>query len=212
MALRVAREFKNGMVINLGVGIPTLAANFVPEGREVIFHTENGCLGFGPMATSLEEEDFHLVNASAQFITRQPGMSLFDHSESFAMIRGGHIDLCVLGAFQVSEKGDLANWLLPERKLGSIGGAMDLAFGASRLIVVMTHTTRKNEPKILKNCTYPITAPGCVDLIITDIAVIEVAKDGLVLRETAPGWGAKEVQDLTEPKLKIASDLKDIEL
>jgi len=211
IALRVAKEFEDGMVVNLGIGIPTLASNFIPEDKEIIFHSENGCLGFGPVATS-EEEDFNLVNASGQFVARQPGMSFFDHAESFAMIRGEHIDLCVLGGLQVSEKGDLANWTLSEKRLGSIGGAMDLAFGAARLIIAMTHTTKDDKPKILKQCTFPLTAPRCVSLIITDLAVIEVTEGGLVLKEIAPGWSAEEVQELTEPKLIIAPDLHEIEL
>jgi len=212
MALRVAREFQDGMVINLGFGIPTLASNFIPEGREVIFQSENGCLGIGPMATSEQEMDFNLVNATGQFATRRLGMSFFDHAESFSMIRGKHIDLCVLGGLQVSEKGDLANFLIPGREPGNIGGGMDLAFGAARLIIVMTHTTKDDKPKVLKRCTYPLTAPGCVDLIVTDIAVIEVTPDGLLLKETAPDWTVKEIQALTEPKLKVAADLKQISL
>lgn len=212
MALRVAREFQDGMIVNLGFGIPTLAANCIPEGREVIFHSENGCLGYGPTPTRPEDEDFHLVNATGQFATRKPGMCFFDHAESFSMIRGRHIGLCVLGGLQVSEKGDLANWVTPDRKPGNIGGAMDLAFGATRLIAVMTHTTKNNEPKILKRCTYPLTAPNCVSLIITDIAVIQVTPEGLVLKETAPDWNADDIQALTEPTLKIASDLKQMEL
>jgi 3-oxoacid CoA-transferase subunit B len=212
MALRVAREFQDGMIVNLGFGIPTLAANFIPEDKEVIFHAENGCLGYGPMPTSEEEIDFNLVNATGQFATPRLGMSFFDHAESFSMIRGKHIDLCVLGGLQVSEKGDLANYVIPGREPGNIGGGMDLAFGAARLVVVMTHTTRDNQPKILKQCTYPLTAPHCVNLIITDIAVIEVTPEGLVLKETAPDWEVKEIQALTEPKLKVAADLKQISL
>jgi len=211
IALRVAKEFEDGMVVNLGIGIPTLASNFIPEDKEIIFHTENGCLGFGPVATS-EEEDFNLVNASGQFVSRQPGMSFFDHAESFAMIRGEHIDLCVLGGLQVSEKGDLANWTPSEKRLGSIGGAMDLAFGAARLIIAMVHTTKDGKPKILKQCTFPLTAPRRVSLIITDLAVIEVTEEGLVLKEIAPGWSAEEVQELTQPKLIVAPDLREIEL
>jgi len=211
MALRVAKEFEDGMVVNLGIGIPTLASNFIPEDKEIIFHAENGCLGFGSVATS-EEEDFNLVNASGQFVARQPGMSFFDHVESFAMIRGEHIDLCVLGGLQVSEKGDLANWTLSEKRLGSIGGAMDLAFGAARLIIAMTHTAKDGKPKILKQCTFPLTAPRCVSLIVTDLAVIEVTKEGLVLKEIAPGWSVEEVQAMTEPKLAVALDLKEITL
>jgi len=212
MALRVAREFQDGMIVNLGFGIPTLAANFIPEDIEVIFHAENGCLGYGPTPTSEEDIDFNLVNATGQFATRRLGMSFFDHAESFTMIRGKHIDLCVLGGLQVSEKGDLANWVIPGKEPGNIGGAMDLAFGATRLVVVMTHTTLDNEPKILRQCTYPLTAPNCVDLIITDIAVIEVTPDGLLLKETAPGWKAEEIQALTKPQLKVAEDLKEISL
>jgi 3-oxoacid CoA-transferase B subunit len=212
MALRVAREFQDGMVINLGFGIPTLAANFIPEDKEVIFHSENGCLGYGPTPENEEDEDFHLVNATGQFATRKPGMCFFDHAESFSMIRGRHIDLCVLGGLQVSEKGDLANWTTVAGRPGNIGGAMDLAFGAFRLIVVMKHTTRDNQPKILKQCTYPLTAPRCVSLIVTDIAVIEVTPDCLVLKETAPGWQAAEIQELTEPQLKVTPDLKEIEI
>ena len=212
MALRVAREFQDGMIINLGFGIPTLAANFIPEDIEVIFHAENGCLGYGPMPTTEEEEDFHLVNATGTFATPKPGMCFFDHADSFSMIRGRHIDLCVLGAMQVSEKGDLANWTIQLGRPGNIGGAMDLAFGAYNLIVVMTHTTKNNEPKVLKECTYPLTAPHCVNLIVTDTSVIEVTPDGLLLKETAPGWTAEDVQAITEPELSISPDLKQMAL
>ncbi len=212
MALRVAREFQDGMIVNLGAGIPTLAINYIPEGKEVIFHTQNGCLGYGPVAVTEDEQDFHLINASGQFVTPRPGMSFFDSAESFTMIRGGHVDLVVLGGLQVSEKGDLANWLIPGREPGNIGGGMDLAFGVTRLVVVMTHTTKNNEPKILNECSYLLTAPRCVDLIITDIAVIEVTPEGLVLKETVPGWTAEEVQSLTEPTLKVAADLKEMAL
>ncbi len=212
MALRVAREFQDGMVINLGFGIPTLAANFIPENKEVIFHAENGCLGYGPTPVSEAEQDFHLVNATGQFATRKPGMAFFGHDDSFSMIRGKHIDLCVLGGLQVSEKGDLANWARSPKGIGNIGGAMDLAFGAARLIVVMTHTTRDNQAKIMKECTYPLTAPHCVKLIITDIAVIEVTAQGLVLKETAPDWTAGEIQSITEPALIISPTIKQMEI
>lgn len=212
MALRVAREFQNGMVINLGVGTPTLSANYIPQGREVIFQSENGCLGYGRTAQTPEEQDFNLVNASGQFVVGNLGMCFFDHAESFSMIRGRHIDLCVLGGLQVAENGDLANWLIPGREPGAIGGAMDLATGAAKLIVVMTHTTKDNKPKILKKCSFTLTATRCVDLVVTDIAVIAVTDKGLVLKETAPGWTAQEVQALTEPKLIIPPDLKEMEL
>lgn len=211
MALRAAKEFKDGMAVNLGIGIPTLCINYVPEGREILFHTENGALNFGPIATP-KEADMDLINAGGQNVTAKAGMSFFSHDESFAMIRGGRIDISVLGGMQVSEKGDLANWLLPERGIGSIGGGMDLAFGAKKLITVMEHSAKDGKPKILRKCSYELTAPQCVDLIVTDIAVIEVTPEGLVLKEVAPGWSAGEVQALTEPKLITAPDLKEIEL
>ena len=211
IAMRVAREFRDGDVVNLGIGIPTLASNYIPEGRQVIFHTENGALGFGPLAAE-GEEDIDLINAGGQFVTRLPGMSFFHHADSFAMIRGGHIDITVLGGLQVSERGDLANWLTPERGVGNIGGAMDLAVGSKRVIVAMEHTTKEGKPKIVRECDYPLTAKECMDLIVTDLAVIEVTKEGLVLKEVAPGWSAEEVQALTEPQLLVAEDLKEMEL
>jgi len=211
MALRVAKEFRDGDIVNLGIGIPGLAANFVPAGREVIFHSENGVLGYGEV-TLPGEGDLDLVNAGGQTVNRQPGMCFFSHDESFAIVRGGHLDISVMGAYQVSEKGDLANYMVPERQVGTIGGAMDLAFGAKRLIIVMNHTTKEGDYRIVKKCAYPLTAPKCVDLIVTDIAVIEVTKRGLVLKEVAPGWAPEDVQKLTEPKLIVAPDCHDIEL
>ena len=211
MAFRVAKEFEDGMVVNLGIGIPTLCVNYPSPDKEILYHTENGALNFGPIATP-EDGDLDLVNAGGQLVTVKPGMSLFSHDESFCMIRGGHIDLCVLGGMQVSEKGDLANWLLPERGIGSIGGGMDLAVGAKRLIVVMEHTSKDGKPKILRKCNYELTAPECVDMIVTDLAVIGVTKKGLMLKEVAPGWTAKEIQELTEPKLIVSPHLKEIEL
>ncbi len=211
IAFRVAREFEDGMVVNLGIGIPTLCLNYPTPDKEILYQTENGCLNFGCNATP-EEADFDLVNAGGQMVTTKPGMSLFSHDESFAMIRGGHIDLCVLGVMQVSEKGDLANWLLPERGIGSIGGAMDLASNAKKLIVVTEHTTKDGKPKIVHECTYELTAVECVDMIVTDLAVIDVTDKGLVLKEVAPGWTVEEVQELTEPKLIIAPDVREVEL
>jgi 3-oxoacid CoA-transferase B subunit len=211
MALRVAKEFQDGNVVNLGIGIPGLAANFVPAGKEVIFHSENGVLGYGEI-TLPGEGDLDLVNAGGQTVKRAPGMCLFSHDESFAIVRGGHLDISVMGAYQVSEKGDLANYMVPERQVGTIGGAMDLAFGAKRLIIVMNHTTKEGDYRIVKKCHYHLTAPRCVDLIVTDIAVIEVTKKGLVLKEVAPGWTPEDVQKLTEPKLIVAPDCHDIEL
>ena len=211
IAMRVAKEFHDGDVVNLGIGIPTLASSYIPEGRQVIFHTENGALGFGPIAPE-GEEDIDLINAGGQFVTRLPGMSFFHHADSFAMIRGGHVDITVLGGLQVSEKGDLANWLSPERGVGNIGGGMDLAVGAKKVIIAMEHTTKDGTPKIVKECTYPLTAKECVDLIATDLAIIEVTKEGLLLKEVAPGWTPEEIQALTEPRLLVAEDLKVVEL
>jgi 3-oxoacid CoA-transferase subunit B len=211
IAMRVAKELPDGAYVNLGIGIPTLVSNYVPEGMTVLYHSESGVLNCGPLADE-GEEDIDLINAGGQFLKMVPGMSFFSSADAFAMIRGGHIDVTVLGALQVSEKGDLANWMLPERGVGNIGGAMDLAMGARRIIVATEHTDRNNRPKIVKECSYPPTGVGCVSLIVTDIAVIEVTGDGLVLKEVAPGWTSEEVQELTESELILSPDLKDIEL
>lgn len=211
MALRVAKEFQDGDYVNLGIGIPVLASNYVPAGREVVFESENGVLGFGEIHTA-GQGDPDFVNAGGQPVSIIPGTCFFAHDESFSIIRGGHLDISVMGGLQVSEKGDLANWLVPERQIGTIGGAMDLAVGARRLIVVMNHTTKDGEPRIVKKCTYPLTAVECVDLVVTDIAVIEVTKKGLVLKEVAPGWTPEEVQKVTEAKLIVAPDCHEIEL
>ena len=213
--MRIAKELFDGAVVNLGIGIPTLVSSFIPEGIEVIYHTENGALGFGPVVTAEEFEekaDIDLINAGGQYVTPLPGMCFFHHADSFTMIRGGHVDITVLGVLEVSETGDLANWMFPERGVGNIGGGMDLAFNAKRVIGATEHTTKNNKPKIVKQCSIPLTAPHCVDLIVTDIALIEVTKDGLVLKEVAPGWTPAEVQALTEPKLIISPQLKEIEL
>jgi len=215
MAMRIAKELFDGAVVNLGIGIPTLVSSFVPEGMTVIYHTENGAMGFGPVVTAedmKEKADIDLVNASGQYITPQAGMCVFHHADSFTMIRGGHIDMTVLGVLQVSEKGDLANWMFPGRGVGNIGGGMDLAFNARRVIAATEHTTKDGKPKIVKTCSVALTAPECVDLIVTDIAVIEVKDKSLWLRELAPGWTVDEVQALTEPTLKVSPDLKEIEL
>ena len=212
IALRVAKEFDDGTVVNLGGGIPALAANFVPEGRTVTFHAENGVLGFGGVPRTKEEEKPYYLGANGIPFSPLPGMSFFHHADSFAMIRGGHIDVTVLGALQVSEKGDLANWTFPERGLGNIGGAMDLAAGCNRVIIAMEHITPKGQMKILKKCSYPLTAARCVSLVVTDIAVIQVTAKGLVLMETAPGWTVEEIQALTEPELLVSPNLQEIEL
>jgi len=207
----VAKELDDGSIVNLGIGIPTLVSNFVPDDRQIIYHSESGVLGCGPLADE-GEEDIDLINAGGQFLKMVPGMSFFSTADAFAMIRGGHVDVTVLGGHQVSEKGDLANWMLPERGVGNIGGAMDLAAGAKRTIVAMTHTDANDAPKIVKECAFPTTAKGCVSLIVTDIAVIEVTAEGLFLKEVAPGWTPEEVQDLTEPTLNLAPGLKEMEL
>jgi 3-oxoacid CoA-transferase B subunit len=215
MAMRIAKELFDGAVVNLGIGIPTLVSSFVPEGMTVIYHTENGALGFGPVVTAedmAQKADIDLVNASGQYVSPQPGMCFFHHADSFTMIRGGHIDITVLGALQVGEKGDLANWMFPGRGVGNIGGGMDLAFNARRVIAAMEHVTKDGQPKIVKECSVALTAPECVDLIVTDIAVIEVKDKGLVLKEIAPSWTVEEVQALTNTRLRIAPDLREISL
>jgi 3-oxoacid CoA-transferase B subunit len=211
IALRAAKEFGDGMVINLGYGMPALCANFIPEGRTVFFQSENGVLGYGALGTD-EEKDYELINASDQPVTPLPGMCFFDSATSFDMIRGGHIDMVILGAYQVSEKGDLANWGRPGRPATGMGGGMDLATGCKELVVMMLHTTKEGGPRIVKQCTFPLTAKNCVNKIFTDLAVLDVTPKGLILREVAPGWTAEEVQGLTEAKLISAEDLKEIEL
>ena len=211
IAMRVARELQDGDVVNLGIGIPTLCSQFVPEGRTVMYHSQSGVLNYGPMAEP-GEEDADLTNAGGQFLAPFPGMSFFNSADAFAMIRGGHIDVAVLGAFQVSERGDLANWMLPDRGIGNVGGAMDLAAGARRTIAAMEHTDKSGKPKIVAECTYPLTGRECVSLIVTDIAVVEVTAEGLVLKEMAPGWTLEDVQKETEPGLIASPDLKEIEL
>jgi 3-oxoacid CoA-transferase subunit B len=211
IALRAAREFPDGSVVNLGYGMPGLCANLIPEGRSVFFQSENGVLGYGSLASDAEK-DYELINASDQPVTRLPGMCFFDSAASFDMIRGGHVDIVVLGAYQVSEKGDLANWGRPGRPATGMGGGMDLAAGASRVIVTMLHTTREGEPRLVRECTFPLTARRCVSLIITDLAVVEVGGVGLILKEMAPGWTFEEVQGLTAARLTPARDMREIEL
>ena len=211
IAMRVAQELQDGDVVNLGIGIPSLCSQFVPEGRTIFYHSESGVLNYGPMAEE-GKEDQDLINASGQFLAPVKGMSFFDSGAAFAMIRGGHIDVTVLGALQVSSKGDLANWMIPSRGIGNVGGAMDLAVGAKKVIVSMEHIDREGNHKIVDDCTFPLNCPACVDMIVTDIAVISVQNEGLVLHETAPGWSAADVQAETDAKLIIASDLKNVSL
>jgi 3-oxoacid CoA-transferase B subunit len=215
IAMRVAKEFQDGDYVNLGFGIGSEAASFIPPDKTILLHSEQGILGYGRILTEGEEDlaDSNLTNAGGQFVTPMPGICFFNHADSFAMVRGGHLDITVLGALQVSEQGDLANWSIdPAGKLGNIGGAMDMPVGIKKVIVAMEHTTRHDQLKILKRCTLPLTCPRCVDLIITDVAVIDVTPRGLVLKEVAPGWTVEEVQSLTEPKLISSADLKEMEL
>lgn len=212
IAVRVAKELKSGDFVNLGMGMPGLCALHIPEG--VVFQTENGALGYGPlvMDDEVEKAEFHYVDAGGRFFRKAPGMALFDILTSFTMIRSGRL-ISIMGGLQVSEKGDLANWNPGGGILGgTLGGGMDLAWGAKRVIITMEHTTKDGEPKIVRECTYPLTAKRCVDLVVTDLAVIEVRPNGLLLREVAPGWTAEEVQALTEARLMVAPDLKEIEL
>ncbi len=211
IAQRTAQELQNGYTVNLGIGMPTLVANYVPPGVEIFIHAENGLLGCGPLAAE-GAEDPDLINAGAQYITLLPGACCFDSAMSFAMIRGGHLDITILGGFQVSAQGDLANWMVPGRGYGNIGGAMDLANGAKRVIVTMEHCARNGEPKIVETCNYPLTGLRCVDTIITDLAVISVTPEGLVLREVAPGLTPEAVQGRTGATLQIADDVGEIRL
>ncbi len=211
VAMRVAKELPDGGYVNLGIGIPTLVSGFVAEDSVVFYHSESGVLNCGPLADE-GEEDIDLINAGGQFLQPVPGMVFFSTVDGFAMIRGGHVDVTVLGAHQVSARGDLANWMLPERGVGNIGGAMDLAAGAKQVIVAMEHTDRHNHIKIVEECDYPITSKACVSLIVTDLAVMQPTEQGLVLKEVAPGWTPEEVQELTGARLILDPDLKEYEL
>jgi 3-oxoacid CoA-transferase subunit B len=209
MARRVAAEFQDGMVINLGYGMPTTCAGVVQKDKAIYFQAENGVLGYGP-PTPEDQKDYELIDASDTPVSVRSGMCFFDSATSFDMIRGGHIDLVVMGAYQVSKTGDLANWGRPGRPATGMGGAMDLASGSRQVFIMMLHTTKEGGPRIVNQCTFPLTAKGCVRKIFTDLAVIEVTGRGLVLREIASGWCPEEVQALTEPPLIVAGDLKEI--
>tara|TARA_Y100001970_G_scaffold20786_1_gene23478 strand:- start:146 stop:826 length:681 start_codon:yes stop_codon:yes gene_type:complete len=206
IAFRASLELPENSYVNLGIGLPSLCAKYLDPKKNITFQAENGILGFDQIAKETEQDE-NLVDAGGQFLIQNPGISFFDSADSFAMIRGGHLDVTVLGGLQVSQNGDLANWMIKSRGIGSIGGAMDLVVGAKQVIVTMEHITKDNQYKILNQCNFPITGINCVNKIITDIAVMEINSGGLILTEIAKGWNIDDVQALTQPRLNISNKL-----
>jgi 3-oxoacid CoA-transferase subunit B len=211
IAMRVAKEFKDGNYVNLGIGIPTLAANYVPEGIDVMLQSENGLLGMGPYPTE-EQVDADMINAGKETVTAITGASIFSSAESFAMIRGGHVDFTVLGAFEVDVQGNIASWMIPGKLVKGMGGAMDLVAGAKNIIVTMTHANKKGESKLLEACSLPLTGVNCITAIITDLAMLEVKNNAFYLRERAPGVSVEEIREKTAGKLIVEGDIPEMVL